>query len=190
MLQRTLDLNAQVLSICTHRMSQAHGLAYLQILMHYTNCYLDCLRLMLLMKQPQDGENPLDELSLQEPEYMSVSTGRPDLPIELTYMKTLHSISKRFVKLRELEKRYRANHDDARLSDVLEEIDQLNAFLAETYGPTGIKTFVDEQRAKAYNTIKREIKYFLKNVKKRDETLYWQLKAHLHIGLKCIWMDD
>jgi hypothetical protein len=190
MLHHTPDLYAQMLSICTGRMLQAHGLAYLQILMHYTNCYLDCLRLTLLHKPPQDCGNAMDELCLQEPEYMHISNVSPDLPIKLTDMETVYDIQKRFAKLRELEKLYRQNHDDARLSIILTEIDRLNLYLEETFGPYGIKNFVDEQRAKAKNTIKREIKYFLNNIKKRNETLYWQLKAHLHIGLKCIWMDD
>lgn len=190
MLNHTPDLYAQLLSICTRRMLQANGLTYLKILMHYANFYLDCLRLILLFEQPENSGNKSDEADLSTLDYMAISGESPHLPIQLTDMKTLYDIQNSFTQLRELEKLYRKNHDDARLPKVLAEIDQLNVYLEETLGVNGIKTFVDKQRANAYNTIKHEIKYFLNNVKKRDEKLYWQIKAHLHIGLKCIWVDD
>jgi hypothetical protein len=190
MLHHTTDLYAQMLSICTARMLKAHGLAYLHIMMQHINEYLDCIVLLCILDPTNNNYSETDEFCLKEPEYMRVSYGSPSLPIQTTDVKTLYETHKRFAILRELELLYRENHDDARLSDVLGEIDKLNEFLEETYSPNGIKTFVDEQRAKAANTIKREIKYFLGNIKKRDKTLYSQIKAHIHIGLKCIWMDD
>jgi len=190
MLHHTPDLNAQMLSICTGRMLQAHGLAYLQILMHYTNSYLDCLRLLSLLDPAAEDGNIYDEADLNELDYVEIRSGRPDFPIQLTDMKTLRAIQKRFARLRELEKLYRQNHDDARLCVILTEIDRLNLYLAETYGLNGIKTFVDEQRAKAIHTVTTEIRYFLKNIKKRDANLYYMLMAHLRIGTKCIWVDD
>ncbi len=190
MLNHTPDLKAQILQSCTRRMLQAHGLAYLQIMMQYTNCYLDCLRLMLLLDQLEECPADSDEFCLKQLEYVDIVSGFPELPIELTDLKALQQIQNRFAKLRELEKLHKQNHDDPKLDEVQNEIEQLNNILAETYGPKGIKNFLNEQRAKAIHTVTTDIRYFLKNIKKRNENLYYKLKAHLRIGAKCAWLDD
>lgn len=190
MLHHTDYFIDQLPKVCTKAMQKSQGMAYLQILMQFPNCYLDCLRLSLMHNCPEQDSTELLESCLADLDYISFCNGNPALPIQITDIKTLKDIHQRFIKLRELEKLYRRNCDDARLQEVLAEIDQLNAFLEDTYGAKGIKTFLDEQHNKAFRAVDKALNYFLDNVKKRDENLYWQLKAHLHIGTQCAWIDD
>jgi len=184
------ELYDSILHTCTQRMLHSRGCTYICILMHYLNRNIRCTQLRLMLENKAEEVHEYCIAALADMDCIQFINGKPELPIEMTDRKTLYAISRRFVVLRNLESEYRQNCDLTCLQEVTDEIDFLNSYLEETTGPGGIKNFCHQLDVKDYHAVEADIRRFLLKVKKRNETLYWQLKAHLHIGMKCAWLDD
>jgi len=190
MLHHLDELKDKLLILCDASMRKAQGLAFLLIMMEFTNHRLDCIKILQLHDHEGEEEHGYLESSLTELEYVSIVNTKPDLPVQMTDTKTLIDCTKRLRILRNLEKHFRFANDLSRLQDVCDEIDQINAFLNETRYAHTIKTFCSQQKINAYHTVERNISNFLKRVKAKDENLYYQLKAHIKLGYQCAWVDD
>ncbi len=190
MFNYTSELKSSLLSVCTVRMLKTHGLAYVLIMMDYANYYQDCIKIIRMHSPGEDEYYGFDEANLTELDFVEVRDGIPEIPLPKTDYKTLNQLTKTIFNLRILEKQLRRNNDTARLNDVVAEIDKINAYLEDSTNVMGITTFCTEQRIKDYHTVEKNVRNFLLCVKKIDEPLYWQLKAHIKLGYQCAWVED
>jgi len=190
MLHHTDYFNTRLLAFYPGMVRKPHGLEYILILIHYVNQDIHVFRLKVMVDPPLWKTTEEDYRQYLVENYMSIVMGSPDTPIEKKDYQTIMDVNRRIARLRELEQIKASYHDYGALKDIRTEIDKLNFYLENDYGIRDDNDKLKKLILTAYHSVDMDVRRFLQHVMKQDEQFYWQIKAHLRIGMVCTCIDD